>query len=226
MLGLLGFPVSEWPVAWLDGFAPPDRVRRFLHNELRKFAARRRDWAADEQPATGAVLTLAARLLDDEEILSQLEGIETSPDTPPSLDQADSWIACLERERVVTRGGLAAGTGRWLDRISAESSGRWREFLRNNIELLLRHVEVKRSMSLQPVVPGSTRENAWLERHDVAILFCRHTRRSNDLRMLNAALKLNDWAFAARHRFRSQKVLARYLLALAEQERTIQEVLS
>ena len=59
----------------------------------------------------------------------------------------------------------------------------------------------------------------------MAILFSREARRSGDLRMLNAALKLNDWAFPTHRRLPPSPRLARFLLSLAEQERAVRELL-
>jgi len=59
----------------------------------------------------------------------------------------------------------------------------------------------------------------------VAVLFARAARRRGDLRFLNAAFKLNDWAYPVHRRIRPGPRLARYLLSLAEQETAVSEEL-
>ena len=67
--------------------------------------------------------------------------------------------------------------------------------VQDNLERLLRHVEVKRKEALVAKQDTPDSDTLWLERHAVALLFCHQASRSHDLRFLNAAMKLNDWAF-------------------------------
>ncbi len=59
----------------------------------------------------------------------------------------------------------------------------------------------------------------------IAILFARAARRRGDLRFLNAALKINDWAYSPHRRIRPGPRRGRYLLSLAEQEMALAEAL-
>lgn len=118
--------------------------------------------------------------------------------------------------KIVTGRGVAPGTGDSL--LWHFENG---ALLDAELETLLRHVEVKRRQCLQLDPPGAV-EDFWLERHAVAILFCRAARAHGDWRLLNAALKLNDWAFPAQRRLPAGDRLARYLLALAEQETALE----
>jgi hypothetical protein len=69
-------------------------------------------------------------------------------------------------------------------------------------------------------------DTLWLERHAVAVLFCHQAQCSHDLRFLNAALKLNDWAFPYYQKPVSKQRLASYVQALNAQEQAIQELLA
>jgi hypothetical protein len=92
------------------------------------------------------------------------------------------------------------------------------------LESLLRHVETRRRAGLRLL---SAREGGdpWMEWLAIAILFARAARRRGDLRFLNAALKINDWAYPSHRRIRLGPRLARYLLSLAEQETALAEAL-
>ena len=139
-----------------------------------------------------------------------------------SKEAMDQWIANVPNGRVVTAGKVAPGTGRWLDRIDSAGHKSHRDFIDNNINMLLRHVEIRTTRCLL-LDPPSSPADSWQEKFDVAILLARSARRRSDFRLLNAALKLNDWSYPAN---RKLPVPPRYLLALAEQEWTIKELMS
>ena len=98
--------------------------------------------------------------------------------------------------------------------------------VQDNLERLLRHVEVKRKEALIARQDTPDSDTLWLERHAVALLFCHQAIRSHDLRFLNAALKLNDWAFPYYQRPVSELRLAGYVQALTAQEQATQELSS
>ena len=91
------------------------------------------------------------------------------------------------------------------------------------MECLLRHVEVRRKDSL-PTLPTLADPDRQLIRHDIALCFVTATRRWDDIRFLNAALKLNDWAYRSYRRGSITQPLSRYLLALTECELALIEV--
>ena len=125
----------------------------------------------------------------------------------------------LTVENCFARGVLRPGCGRYLDFIS--SAGTQADPL---MEKILRHVEVKRQKALGRFATDLSIEAQWLERCDVSILFSRFARRRHDLRFLNTVFKMNEWYLKETHGV-SETVQARFLLALAEQEFSAQELL-
>lgn len=94
------------------------------------------------------------------------------------------------------------------------------------MEKTLRHVEVKRRQCfVSREAPRLTQTQLWVKRHKTAILFCRYARLHCDLRYLNAAFKLNDWAFRRYQHSHPSDAKSLYLAALQEQELTAQELL-
>lgn len=96
--------------------------------------------------------------------------------------------------------------------------------LSDMMERLLRHIEVRRRGCFQKSV--SRREDTWSMRHRAALLLSEYALCVKDLRFLNAALKLNDWAFPRYRRASSRKNLPLYLAALHSQECALRELLS
>lgn len=142
-----------------------------------------------------------------------------------TLDEAVEWTGSLPQGKVVSGQHIQPGSGRFLSVLLQEARPDQEDFLKRSLESLLRHVETRRKTSLCLTEPRAAHE-AWLEKHDVSILFSRGARRFQDLRLLNAAAKLNDWAFRAHRRLHPGRALIRYLLALAEYERTARELLT
>jgi len=136
-----------------------------------------------------------------------------------SLDDAKLWFAALPGGKPFAKAGFSAGLGQCLDVL--DSSGH--PAAPDLFERTLRHVEVKRQDCLSSPI-GDAPTSLWLERHDVTLAFCRVTRRHNDLRFLNAALKMTDW-YAKRYRSAGSHPAesARFLLALAVQEACARE---
>jgi hypothetical protein len=95
---------------------------------------------------------------------------------------------------------------------------------RSWMERLLRHVEVRRKDSL-PTHPTHSDQDRQLIRHDIALCFVTAARRWDDVRFLNAALKLNDWSYRSYRGRAIMPSLSRYLLALTECELALREVL-
>jgi hypothetical protein len=178
-------------------------------------------------PETLNDLANTQRLLTESGLLSDVAEFlpGSSSEYDISASGVENWLAGLKDQKVIHKGILRANSGKYLDFLDKESKPQYQLFVQDNLERLLRHVEVKRDQCFSQVFPKFTLDNLWLEKDDIAILFCRHSRRSGDLRMLNAAMKLNDWAFPINRKQPPGIRLARYLLALAEQERCVQELM-
>lgn len=139
----------------------------------------------------------------------------------PSTENIHIWRDSLPEGSVLTKKGLAHQTGRMLLRLLAleDSSD---AFIHDSLERLLRHVEVRRKACLQPHPPLSWSET-WIEKHDVAYLFCVHARNSRDFRFLNGAMKLNDWGYRAYRRNASVEQTLSLVRAVLEQELILAE---
>jgi hypothetical protein len=222
---------SERPLArvfqraadWLDDAIPPAELRSYLLASILALEATR-ETRPDCLPI-GAVeeLVLAHHL-------AHLAGLPIPPlETPPpdglpspDDEAVNAWISRLAQRRVVSADGLVPGTGACLMALLRRARTGEVEFLGASLESLLRHVEIRRKTGLRLASPASA-ETAWMEKHAVAILFSRVARERGDLRFLNAALKLNDWAYPAHRSPKPSPRHARYLLSLAEQERVVRE---
>lgn len=200
---------ASWLVAWgswwLDDAVEPGALRRWLAGKMAAAA----DWPAARY---------ARGVAGQAGLLADREADRGAADDPMLAAGEPLAGGCLRRKQ------LEMGAGRRLERLAVENAAD--ALLADETESLLRHVEIARRSSLE--VSGQPRHSAtaWIERHAVAIYFARQARRVGDLRLLNAALKLNDWAFA-RHRRRAEgEPLAWYLLALAEQELAVDRLLA
>jgi len=228
MKRLLIQPLVESAARWFDDTVATERLQAFLVQRLGDF--RERCTAQGDRQIGGEAAADVARawhLAVRAGLLAETaeQQAPCEPTDEPSLEEIRRWIEEVPDGKVVTPKRLVAGTGRWMNWIEETAAVEHREFLQWNLEALLRNVEVKRARCLQPVLPPASPQSQWLEKHDVAILFARSARRRRDLRFLNGALKLNDWAFPAYRRPQWDACSARYLLALAEQELTAAKLL-
>ncbi|MCR4414982.1 MAG: hypothetical protein NUV77_21395 [Thermoguttaceae bacterium] len=227
MIQWLVRPLVAASARWIDTTVPVEQLQAFLVRRLREFHARcavvnverlAPEVAHDAQEAWR--LAAAAGLLQDSD-----EAIATEPPGSLSPDELVRWVEGVPEGKVVTAKRLFAGTGRHLAALEETRLSKYKAFLDRSLESLLRNVEIRRHGSLQPLVPPVTAEDAWVEKHDVAILFAATARRRRDLRFLNAAMKLNDWAFRSHRRLPWGRALSRYLVALAQQELAAKELL-
>ena len=136
------------------------------------------------------------------------------------------WYAAFRREGAIKGGVCLAGSGAGLRALLEAPYLRENEAaVREALEKLLRHVEAKRQGSLQRFSPPLGRRQAWRERCDVSALFSRAARQLNDLRLLNAAFKLNGWLARGLGLGWKDMERAGLLLALAEAEISARELL-
>ena len=140
----------------------------------------------------------------------------------PSTEYIHIWRDSLPDGSVLTKKGLVHQTGRMLLRLLAVEDSSNDAFIHDSLERLLRHVEVRRKACLQPNPPLSWSET-WIEKHDIAYLFCVHARNSRDFRFLNGAMKLNDWGYRAYRRNASVEQTLSLVRAILEQELILAE---
>lgn len=137
---------------------------------------------------------------------------------PIPLDELIRWRKTLQDDRVIRSGIVKVGTGRYLDQFACLERKDQLEFVNQNLERLLRHVETQRGKSLRWFDRRLKEENRWWERLDIVLLFIRTSERRKDLRYLNAALKCTDDYFNYFQYKLPGPLLVRYLIALVEQE--------
>lgn len=124
---------------------------------------------------------------------------------------------------MLQKGVLQPGAGRHLHTLLQHGSADLERAIAPQLETLLRHVEVTRDQALSRFPMPLSAEELWLERLDVTLLFIRRASHTRDVRFMNAALKLNDYAFLSRQTRKSPVVAARLMRSLAEQEALMQE---
>ena len=194
-----------------------EQISRYARNAYRRLS---HDLETLEDDAADDVRR-AARLLS----LDSSTRHPTNADHPDaSLEPAMQWLGALGDDPVVVHSVVRKDAGRMLDVIDGSAPEAVRERIRVHLETLMRHVEVKREDCLsrfEPTVEDRTQRA--LQYLNVAILFSRRAKREMDIRFLNAALKLNDWAIYADFPQAGSVVDARLLLSVAEQESTFSE---
>lgn len=174
-----------------------------------------------------------ARLSDQSLPAGKIRGILERYDVPvgkyweQSLELEKGWqgnAPALPDCSALARTGLPKDAGLLLDWHLMNNAQTDRPALLQIAEQLLRHVEVKRKASLSPGQVCS-QSDRWRQKLAVAIFFCHLALKQKDLRFLNAALKLNDWAFPF---FRSRLGTPRaavFIASLQCQEQALQELL-
>lgn len=143
---------------------------------------------------------------------------------PISLEELSQWKAELKDDRVIHSGVAMIGTGKYLDHLANLEEGAPSDFIQQNLESLLRHVEIQRGRALQYFNRRLKEEKRWRERLDIVLLLIRSSLRLKDLRYLNAALKCTEDYYAYFKFKLPGPLLIRYLIALTEQESALKEL--
>jgi hypothetical protein len=141
-----------------------------------------------------------------------------------ALAEATKWVDTLKNGKVIQNDFISDQAGFFLD-ILDDRCGKENSFFADSIESLLKYVEVYRKKILANILRSGNTENNYLKWISVSILFSRTSRRHNDLRFLNAALKLDDMFFPKMKNQNKDKSLLNYLIALTEQELSAMELL-
>jgi hypothetical protein len=218
--------IADWTKAILDESVPPDWLRGFLATSLARAEG---DLAAGRftpPPTARSELAQARALASRLGFIPRFEAKHIPGESTPSPPvDAEAWLAASSDGKVVGRRGLVAGAGEALCFLLENPRGSSETTLDTALEALLRHVEARRKDGLRlSNTPEGT--DPWMEWLSVAVLFSRASRSRADLRLLNAAFKLNDWAYPAHRRLSLGPRLTRYLLSLAEAETTAAERLA
>ena len=214
----------EIAIRLVDDAVPPEELERFLVDSINRIGVTIKDNSNNLNAQTIQEFQRAyARCVALDLPISKLT-VEPETTLPPILSKHElqKWIESLPDDNIVGRNGVIPKSGeyllRWIDQFPNDPR------LQENMELLLRHIEVKRKNSLTLNAPRKSQDE-WLEKHAVSTAFCIYARKINDIRFLNAAFKLNDWAYPNHKRIPIGHQLIRYLWALAETEMSSKDLL-
>jgi hypothetical protein len=217
--------VLEWAKRMLDESVPAERLRAFLAESLVQAEASVASRRVSLTEATQRDLDRARLLAERLGILPAAPGAQpSSRDGGPDFEQSREGLASLGEAKVIGRSGLMPGAGTALIALLEHPPEDRTYDLDAILESLLRHVETRRKAGLR-LSSAPEGQDPWMEWLAIAILFARAARRRGDLRFLNAALKINDWAYPSHRRTRLGPRLARYLLSAAEQETALEEAI-
>jgi hypothetical protein len=218
--------VVDWAKAILDETVPADRLSSFLASSLVRAEDELAAGRLTLPPTAGDELAQAWALAARLRLAPRAETKHIparSMASPPR--ETEAWFAALPDGKVVSRRGIAVGAGEVLCSILETPKSPSATTLDSALEALLRHVETRRRDGIR-VSSASEGAEPWMEWLMVAVLFSRVCRQRADLRLLNAAFKLNDWAYPANRRLPLGPRLMRYLLSLAEAETAASERLA
>ena len=138
-------------------------------------------------------------------------------------EEIHAWQAVLENGRVFNKGVIQSqSAGMLLGMLG--SADKASLFLEENMELLLRHVEVKREQALHEYSTPLSKSACWEVRCAVGVLFSAFAEQRQDWRFLNAALKLNEWLWKEYHRPYAALSTLPLLASLVEQEAAFREL--
>ena len=221
LLAKLTTPLVNAAVEYLDKSISQERIRKFLQASLtagHKYYSQ----SPDHKLLAHLQEFEQAYALGREIRLANLPTALRTNQENQAIQEIDpaKWIEALPKGRMVSAKGLTASSGSNLLILLGDDLG-YEQLIGDNMERLLRHVEVKREQALQ-LDPPAPPKDTWMEKHAVSVAFSRWSRRHGDMRYLNAALKLNDWALPSHARSAFSPVLVRFLLALAEAEFTLE----
>jgi hypothetical protein len=174
-------------------------------------------------------LRLMIRLLDDSVPAEKLQAYLKAHapeigDVPTpnefSKEAVLNWIESIRKDNKKIWQEMDANQREMILFIDHYGSRVQKENILRVMELLLRHVEVKRKKSfIENEKNHRNSDQVWEKRFETSLLFCEFTKRHDDLRYINASIKINDWAF---HHFRfkgKSQVRDKFLLALQIQEK-------
>lgn len=209
---------------WLEGTIKPSTLHEFARRQLLRLQNRCLGKDLDSASISADLEAVAA--LMHSQAVPWMPGLQTSHVGAGSVrnddalfEAAEGWLRRQPDMRCIQKGEVTIGSGRMLEVLDASGAGTLQPEVDENLERLLRHVEVERRGALTGYRNSKIDSTAvWMQRHDVSILFSRLARRRHDIRFLNAALKLNDWAYWSHRRRFVPARNARYVLAIFEQE--------
>jgi hypothetical protein len=217
-------PLVRIVESWLDDTAYAADYERFLRRSVQQLSRAFKDPA--REPSWSGELRYA---LDNLERTLMKVGAPARMNSSaeyslPTEEQASEWLKMQGDEGIILKGTVERFTAEYLLAILQAQVDPQGLNMNAVLERVLRHVELRRKGCLA-LRSGGSRTDRWFERHDTAILLARGAREFNDLRYLNAAMKLIDWALPAHRRSVPPDLLVRYVLAVSEAQLAFEELL-
>jgi hypothetical protein len=215
----------EWGSLLLDDVIAVDTLQQFIVESLARLAEEFRrdpsDWTDRMRSELSQSLSNAAELGFG--IKEEFPGERSWTAFLPTQEQALRRLQELSQQGLIQDGFIQPDVGEVLTAMLLLESKVVEPETVSWMERLLRHVEVRRKDSLRTHPTQSDRDRNKV-RHDMALCFMTASRRWDDVRFLNSALKLNDWAFPSYRGKSINPSLTRYLLALTGCELAVREV--
>lgn len=217
-------PIVDIAESLLDSSVTEEQYRKFLQSSIDRLD--RIDVESAGPPIWASELSLAIDNLETTPFSLEVpERLKTASSfSVPQRDDALNWFGDRSSRGVLSKGTVERFTAADLLSLLGQRDTAFSQEIEEALEALLRHVELRRKKSLQ-LRSAETPSESWYERHDTAILFARAARRWRDLRFLNAAMKLTDWALPVHRRSVPPDLLARYVLAISEVRRAYEDLL-
>jgi hypothetical protein len=203
---------------WVDDTVAGEQLQRFLNTRLHELvvAVQAGEFSGSD-PVVQAIFNAANRL----------NGLGFSG--LPTLDvdllmpaERPAWSVPVQDQPVISQATIQTGVVVALlakvGQADKPSAGQIRE-----MEALLRYVEVRRQGGLK-FSPSVSRLERWVAIQNMSLLFTRFARQQHDYRFLNAAMKLNDWAYKHHRHVRFGQGSLGYLQAVLEAEAALLEM--
>jgi hypothetical protein len=223
-MGLMGRFLLSLSNAFSEKYLRSDQIDAFVQSESRSLLGEiRQKGFSSFLPAEQERILRIQRLLPSWGVEFSLPDQPDKKNVTSTVLEGENWRTALPDGRVINKGVLVYPCAGNLLAILESGKGK-NVFLDENMELLLRHVEVKREGALAHFSRSVSKEERWQERCRFVVLFCRYAQRKDDWRFLNAALKLSGWLWEEYRRPFSTLDALDLLMALVEQEAALQEM--
>lgn len=216
----------QWVERKADKTMPPDMVKKYVIDRyMYLFYQFTHGREAENEEALRDLYLLHEKMIGLGWIKAPQNPFKVARQSIPiSTEELSQWKMGLKDNRVIHSGVVMIGTGKYLDHLANYEQETPSDFLLQNLESLLRHVETQRGRALRYFNRRLKEEKRWRERLDIVLLFIRSSLRLSDLRFLNASFKCTEEYYRYFKFKLPGPLLIRYLIALVEQESALVEL--
>lgn len=206
-----------------ETYLKPERIRAFIRKHAESLM--QGSDAFDKKALTDIDNGLLLHVMEVLPLIGiEIQTGEQPQKAPPfSTEEMKAWMSDLDGERIIHKGIVTAGSASMLWKMLLFEQ-RNDAFLEQNLEVILRHVEVKRDHALLRYTGALDSAQLWQERCGFALVFSRYAIIRQDWRFLNAALKLNEWLWKEFNSPFTKREVLPLLASLVEQEYAFQEL--